>query len=52
LVKNSDLLKSPQRASVTAITGVGTPSCAPLGTGRVVCLAISATSKLSSVVGL
>jgi hypothetical protein len=32
-------------------SGVGTPSCVPLGTGRVVCLVISATNKLSSVVG-
>jgi hypothetical protein len=32
-------------------TGVGTPACAPLGTGQAVCVVMGVNNKLSSVVG-
>jgi serine protease AprX len=32
-------------------SGVGTPACAPLGTGKVVCLIMGPANKLTSVVG-
>src|ERR1700687_3416987 len=32
-------------------TGVGAPSCAPLGTGQVVCVVLGIDNKLTSVVG-
>ena len=32
-------------------TGVGSPSCAPLGTGQVVCVVLGIDNKLTSVVG-
>jgi len=32
-------------------SGVGSPSCAPLGSGKVVCLIMGPTNKLTSVVG-
>ena len=32
-------------------TGVGSPACAPLGTGQVVCLVMGPSNKLSSTVG-
>jgi hypothetical protein len=32
-------------------TGVGSPACAPLGTGQVVCVVLGINNKLTSVVG-
>lgn len=32
-------------------TGVGTPACAPLGTGKVVCTVVGVNNALTSVVG-
>jgi hypothetical protein len=32
-------------------TGVGSPSCAALGTGQVVCVVLGIDNKLTSVVG-
>ena len=32
-------------------TGVGSPSCAPLGTGKVACVIMGINNKLTSVVG-
>jgi hypothetical protein len=32
-------------------TGVGTPSCAPLGSGQAVCVVLGIDNKLTSVVG-
>lgn len=32
-------------------SGIGTPACAPLGTGRAVCLVMGVNNKLTSVVG-
>jgi hypothetical protein len=31
--------------------GIGSPSCAPLGTGQVVCVILGPNNKLTSVVG-
>ena len=33
-------------------TGVGTPSCAPLGTGRAVCVVMGVNNKLTAWSGL
>ena len=32
-------------------TGYGSPACAPLGTGKVVCVVMGINNKLTSVVG-
>jgi len=39
-----------QEGGTTAV-GIGSPSCAPLGTGQVICVVVGATNKLSSIIG-
>ena len=44
---------APLMASEAGVggTGVGSPSCAPMGTGKAVCVIMGINNKLTSVVG-